>query len=139
MNRDIIEWQNADRIAHSRKSCRALTNLLVKLTTPSENSLPATLADISTGGCRVRSMYQVALGRFVTIDIPEFTSYSGWVAWRNGLEFGLALSNPIPTDVVEHVLTIAEKRAELDAAWFEALISKTKPMYLSNHAKPSFS
>ncbi|RYF15676.1 MAG: hypothetical protein EOO77_13135 [Oxalobacteraceae bacterium] len=119
-----------------RRSCRALINLPIVMTTPSREVLPACLADISTGGCKVRSAYAVAPGRFVTIDIPEFASYSGWVAWENGIEFGLDLSNPIPVGVVQHVLTLAQKRAENEATWFKTLLSKGSPMYISNHAKP---
>lgn len=82
-------------------------------------------------------MYAVAPGRFLTIDIPEFASYSGWVAWGNGFEFGLDLSNPIPADVVQYLLDLAQKRAAIDSAWFKALLAKSRPLHLSAHAKPT--
>jgi hypothetical protein len=127
---------DADHTIGSRRSCRALINLPIALTTPSQEVLHASLTDISTGGCRVRSTYVAAPGRFVEIEIPDFASYSGWIAWGDGIEFGLDLSNPIPVDVVQHVLSLAQKRAKIDSAWFKALLSKSRPMYLSNHAKP---
>lgn len=126
---------DADGPTGSRRSRRALTNLQVALTTPGQEVLSASLADISTGGCKVRSTCIVAPGRFLTIDIPEFASYSGWVAWVNGIEFGIDLSNPIPVDVVKHILMLAQKRSEDDAAWFQRLLLDIKPMYLSNYLK----
>lgn len=126
---------DADGPTGKRRSCRALTNLQVALTAPGQEVLRASLADISTGGCKVRSTCIVAPGRFLTIDIPEFASYSGWVAWVNGIEFGLDLSNPIPSDVVKHILKLAQKRVEDDAAWFQRLLLENKPMSLSNHRK----
>jgi hypothetical protein len=125
-----------DATATMRKTARLPISLPVALTTPGSEVLAATLTDISTGGCRVRSTYAAALGRFLTIDIPLFASYSGWVAWENGMEFGLALSNAIPTGVVHHVLSISQIRSEMDAIWFRSFLARPDPMYLSFHARP---
>lgn len=137
MTFDTNARHDADRTILLRRSCRATIDLPIVLTTPSHDTLFATLADISTGGCRVRSMYAVTLGRFLTINIPEFASYSGWVAWGNGFEFGLDLSNPIPDGVVRHLINLGQQRDVSEDAWLKAMLAKSRPLHLSAHAKPT--
>lgn len=129
---DETAWHGASPI-DSRKASRTSVSLPIALTTPSQEVLRATLADISTGGCKVRSTYKVASGRFLTIAIPDFTSYSGWVAWANGAEFGLDWSNVIPAGVIQHVLYLAASQPLIKKTWFETLLGKSPPLYLSNH------
>jgi hypothetical protein len=138
MTFDTNARNDADWTIPSRRSCRTTIDLPIALTTQGQDTLSATLADISTGGCKVRSMYAVAPGRFLTINIPEFASYSGWVAWGNGFEFGLDLSNPIPAGVVQYLINLAQKHDASDDAWLKALLAKSRPLLLSAHAKPTF-
>jgi hypothetical protein len=97
-----------------RLAARARICLAVLLITPGGEIYAATLTNISSLGFRIRADYGVTLGRFLSLDVPELARYSGWVAWSQEGEFGLAVANPIPQKVIKHILLIAEKDEHLD-------------------------
>ena len=92
-----------------RLAARARICLAVLLITPGGEIYAATLTNISSLGFRIRADYGVTLGRFLSLDVPELARYSGWVAWSQEGEFGLAVANPIPQEVIKHILLISEK------------------------------
>lgn len=83
----------------------------MSLITPAGDLHAATLTNISSLGFRIRSEYGVTLGRFLSLDIPQLTRYSGWVAWSYSDEFGLDVANPIPQKVIDHILALAAVKA----------------------------
>jgi len=88
------------------------------LVTPLGDEHPAIIQNISTLGFKIRSEYGVTIGRFLAIDIPGLTAYSGWVSWSYLGEFGLDVANAIPGPVVEHIINIAVQRGEGGASAF---------------------
>jgi hypothetical protein len=97
-----------------RLAVRARIYLAVLLITPGGDIYAATLTNISSLGFRIRADYGVTLGRFLSLDVPELARYS-WVAWSEGGEFGLAVANLIPQEVIKHILLIAEKDGHEDS------------------------
>ncbi|MDY0968654.1 hypothetical protein [Sphingomonas aerolata] len=67
---------------------------------------------MSTLGFKLRSEYRVTVGRFVSLDIPGLTVYSGWVAWSYLDLFGLDVANAIPEPVIEYIIAMALQASE---------------------------
>ena len=67
---------------------------------------------MSTLGFKLRSEYRVTVGRFVSLDIPGLTVYSGWVAWSYLDQFGLDVANAIPEPVIEYIIAMALQASE---------------------------
>lgn len=91
----------------TRIASRALIHLPVFLTAPGGEPFTATLTDIATHGFRVQSGYPAKMGQFLSIDVPAFAQYSGWVAWARSEEFGFDVANPLPARVIDHILGLA--------------------------------
>lgn len=97
------EWLPVDE----RAAERIPIHLPVFLIAPGGEPFSATLTDVSTHGFRIRSGYPATLGRFLAIDVPAFSRYSGWVAWARANEFGFDAAHPLPEGVVNHILNLA--------------------------------
>jgi hypothetical protein len=67
----------------------------------------AFLTNASPSGFRIRSNYGVTIGRFLLVDVPNFTQYPGWVAWANSGEFGFEVANSIPQKVIDRIVAMA--------------------------------
>lgn len=61
------------------------------------------MTDVSEYGCRISVEKQTVVGRLVRVDIPEFTTFSGWVVWSSGDAMGIDFSNPLRPEVVDHL------------------------------------
>jgi hypothetical protein len=95
--------------AERRLAVRSRTHLPVFLITPGGGTYSAFVTNASSLGFRIRSEYGVAIGRFLSLDVPGLARYSGWVAWSHESQFGLAVANPVPQKVIDHILAIAEE------------------------------
>jgi len=73
---------------------------------------PAIIQNVSTLGFKLRSEYRVTVGRFLSLDIPGLTAYSGWVAWSYLDQFGLDVANAIPEPVIAHIIAMALQASE---------------------------
>ncbi|KQM96361.1 hypothetical protein ASE77_18900 [Sphingomonas sp. Leaf226] len=73
---------------------------------------PAIIQNVSTLGFKLRSEYRVTVGRFLSLDIPGLTVYSGWVAWSYLDQFGFDVANAIPEPVIEHIIAMALQASE---------------------------
>jgi len=73
---------------------------------------PDIIQNVSTLGFKLRSEYGVTVGRFLSLDIPGLTAYSGWVAWSYLDQFGLDVANAIPEPVIEYIITMALQASE---------------------------
>lgn len=93
----------------ARVSSRAQIHLPVLLMAPGGEPFSATVRNIATHGFRVQSGYLAKMGQFLSIEIPAFARYSGWVAWAHTGEFGFDVANPLPQPVVEHILNLASQ------------------------------
>lgn len=91
-----------------RVAVRRIIHLPAFLVACGGERFSATLLDVSTHGFRIRSGYPTTIGRFLAVDIPAFARYSGWVAWANQFEFGFDVANPLPDEVVNYLLRLAE-------------------------------
>ncbi|VXC81711.1 hypothetical protein SPHINGOT1_20155 [Sphingomonas sp. T1] len=78
----------------------------------------AIIQNVSTLGFKVRSEYEVTVGRFLSIDIPGLATYSGWVAWSYRDQFGLDVANAIPEPVIKHIIAMAVQAGEGPAPGF---------------------
>jgi hypothetical protein len=96
-------WFPDDR----RAGARLRTHLPVSVLTLSGGTYAASLTNASVSGFRVRSEYAATIGRFLLVDVPNFTQYSGWVAWTNSGEFGFEVANPIPRAVLDQIVAMA--------------------------------
>lgn len=101
-----------------RYSSRTAMSLKAVLITPLGDEHRAVIRNVSTLGFKISSEYGVTIGRFLAIDIPGLTAYSGWVAWSYLGEFGLDVANAIPGPVVEHIIEIADERGQGGAFGF---------------------
>ena len=96
-----------------RRRVRAPLRLSVEVTGTHLEATPADLIDLSDHGCRLRLVARVSIGTFLTVDVEEFTAFSGWVAWSRGQEIGLDFAHPAPKEVTQHLLQLgAKKKAE---------------------------
>jgi hypothetical protein len=96
-------WFPDDR----RAGARLRTHLPVTVLTLSGGTYSAFLMNASASGFRVRSDYGATIGRYLLVDVPNFTQYSGWVTWANSGEFGFEVANPIPRAVIDHIVALA--------------------------------
>ena len=92
-----------------RVANRVLIHLPVFLIAPGGDPFSATVIDIATHGFRVESGYPAKLGQLLTIDVPAFARYPGWVAWARGEEFGFDVAHQLPERVVDHICDIASQ------------------------------
>jgi hypothetical protein len=97
------DWLPIDQ----RVADRRTLHLPVYLIAPGGERFSAAVVDVSTHGFRIRSGYPAKPGRFLAIDVPAFARYSGWVAWTHPTEFGFDAANPLPHDVVNHLVHLA--------------------------------
>ena len=79
-----------------RYSNRTAMSLPAVLITSLADEHPDIIQNVSTLGFKLRSEYGVTVGRFLSLDIPGLTAYSGWVAWSYLDQFGLDVANAIP-------------------------------------------
>lgn len=91
----------------ARVAKRAMIQLPVFLMAPGGEPFSATVTNIATHGFRVESGYPAKMGQFLSIEIPAFARYSGWVAWAHTSEFGFDVANPLPEPVVDHIINLA--------------------------------
>jgi hypothetical protein len=91
----------------ARVAERAALHLSVFLMAPGGEPFSATLTNIATHGFRIGSGYPAKMGQFLSIEIPAFARYSGWVAWAQAGEFGFDVANPLPEPVVDHIINLA--------------------------------
>lgn len=84
-----------------------MIQLPVFLMAPGGEPFSARVTNIATHGFRVESVYIAKMGQFLSIEIPAFARYSGWVAWTLTSEFGFDVANPLPEPVVDHILNLA--------------------------------
>jgi hypothetical protein len=101
-----------------RYSNRTDMSLPAILITSLADKHPAIIQNVSTLGFKIRSEYGVTVGRFLSIDIPGLTTYSGWVAWSYRDQFGLDVANAIPERVIEHIIEMAVEAGEGSAPDF---------------------
>lgn len=100
---------NLDRHSiNERVAVRRPIHLPAFLVASGGERFSATLLDVSTHGFRISSGYPTTIGRFLAVDIPAFARYSGWVAWAYQFEFGFDVANPLPKEVVNHLLRMAD-------------------------------
>jgi hypothetical protein len=90
-----------------RTGGRLRTHLPVSLLTLRGDTYSAYLTNASSSGFRIRSEYGGTVGRFLSVDVPNFTQYAGWVAWAYSGEFGFEVANPIPQAVIDHIVAMA--------------------------------
>ena len=95
-----------------RYSNRTAMSLPAVLITSLADEHPAIIQNVSTLGFKLRSEYRVTVGRFLSLDIPGLTAYSGWVAWSYLDQFGLDVANAIPEPVIEHIIAMALQASE---------------------------
>lgn len=91
----------------TRVAKRALIQLPVFLMALGGEPFSATFTNIATHGFRVWSGYPAKMGQFLSIEIPAFARYSGWVAWTHTTEFGFDVANPLPELVIDHIINLA--------------------------------
>lgn len=91
----------------ARIASRALIHLPAFLMAPGGEPFSAIVIDIATHGFRVRTGYPAKMGQFLSIDVPAFARYSGWVAWTESGELGFDVANPLPEPVVDHIIGLA--------------------------------
>lgn len=101
-----------------RHSNRTGITLPAVLVTSLTEKHPAVIQNVSTLGFKIGSECGVTIGRFLVIDIPGLTTYSGWVAWSYLGEFGIDVANSIPEQVVKHIIDIAAQRGVGGASGF---------------------
>jgi hypothetical protein len=65
------------------------------------------LTNASVSGFRINLDQGLIIGRFLLVDVPNFTQYPGWVAWADTGEFGFEVANPIPQAVIDHIVAMA--------------------------------
>jgi hypothetical protein len=111
-----IASDSSPDLSERRYSTRRAVDLDVFLITPLGDAHPANIQDVSSRGFRIRSDYGVTIGRFLTLDIPGLTRYSGWVAWSYLGEFGLEAATPVPDDIVDHIVTLGEQASAASGA-----------------------
>ena len=95
-----------------RYSNRTAMNLPAMLITSLADEHPAIIQNVSTLGFKLRSECRVTVGRFLSLDIPGLTAYSGWVAWSYLDQFGLDVANAIPEPVIEYIIAMALQASE---------------------------
>jgi len=95
-----------------RYSNRTAMSLPAVLITSLADEHPDIIQNVSTLGFKLRSEYGVTVGRFLSLDIPGLTAYSGWVAWSYLDQFGLDVANAIPEPVIEYIITMALQASE---------------------------
>ena len=95
-----------------RYSNRTAMSLPAVLVTSLADEHPAIIQNVSTLGFKLRSEYRVTVGRFLSLDIPGLTVYSGWVAWSYLDQFGFDVANAIPEPVIEYIIAMALQASE---------------------------
>jgi hypothetical protein len=87
-----------------RKALRRPLNLSAELMAVHLDATPVQVADVSRFGCRVCVSQKISIGSFVTVHVPEFTSFNGWVAWSRPGGMGLDWAHPLPQQVVDQLV-----------------------------------
>jgi hypothetical protein len=83
------------------------THLPVSVLTLRGDTYSAYLTNASSTGFRIRSEHGVTVGRFLSVDVPNFTQYAGWVVWAFSGEYGFKAAHPIAHAVIDHIVAIA--------------------------------
>jgi len=110
-HRGPVAGAGKDRL-DCRYSNRTAMSLPAVLITSLADEHPAIIQNVSTLGFKLRSEYRVTVGRFLSLDIPGLTAYSGWVAWSYLDQFGLDVANAIPEPVIEYIIAMALQASE---------------------------
>ena len=78
----------------------------VRLRQRGENRYPASIRDVSTGGCRVELTKTVAIGDMMWIGLPGLETIQATVRWTDGWVAGVQFETPLHPSVLE----LVEKR-----------------------------
>lgn len=64
---------------------------------------PATIRDVSIGGCRVELAHQVSVGDTIWVGLPGIESIQATVRWADGWIAGVEFDRPLHPSVLEMV------------------------------------
>jgi hypothetical protein len=67
------------------------------------------LTNASVSGFRIKLDQGLTIGRFLVVDLPNFTQYPGWVAWADTGEFGFEVANALPQEIIDYIQAAAAK------------------------------
>jgi hypothetical protein len=89
-----------------RKALRIQAQLTAELKGERLDPSSVTLTDVSELGCQIASAQKISVGSFVTLTVPNFTSFTGWVAWKGEGAYGIDFAHPLLPAVVERIVEL---------------------------------
>ena len=89
--------------AEQRRHPRLAALRGAKLRSRQSGVVTGAITDLSVGGCRVATRGHFVVGTRVCLRIEGLQSWWGTVAWREGVELGIAFEAPLHPAVIEHI------------------------------------
>ena len=103
----LPDWLPSDE----RKAFRILAQLSAELKGERLDPTPVALTDISELGCQIASLQKISVGSFVTLTVPNTTSFTGWVAWKGEGAYGIDFAHPLLPAVVAPVVELGREQS----------------------------
>ena len=100
-------FQAAQPLVDERQQARVGLCLPVFVLQAGAERISAQLIDVSEQGCKIAINSTLKAGKYLGIEVPAFSRFSGWVVWQTRQNFGMDFVTSISRAEVEYIVSLA--------------------------------
>ncbi|MCM8731200.1 pilus assembly protein PilZ [Hephaestia sp. GCM10023244] len=100
----------SDGSGDNRHALRKPVRLKAQLRDRGTTRFEIDILDLSTTGFRAETSFTLWPDHIVWLTLPGLSSLEATVAWRDGLHYGCAFTNPLHPAVFDHLVRLSEEQ-----------------------------